>query len=242
MNLIIDAGNTSVKLGAFNQGRLLQQKQIPNKNLLKGVDELIDMFPGIKYGIVASVSFLEDDQLKDISSRIDLYRVNDQLPVPFNNQYASPETLGADRIGLIAAAVLHYPDKNTLVIDAGTCITYDMITEENNYLGGAIAPGLHMRYQAISHFTDQLPDLQPADYPDFIGDSTVNSIHSGVINGLCREIDGVIEQYESRYEHLTIILTGGDALFLSKRLKKAIFAHSNFLLEGLNFLLEYNKR
>ncbi len=242
MNLIIDAGNTSVKLAAFNQGRLLQQLQLPNADLLKGVDELIDMFPGIKYGIVSAVSFLEEDQLKAIDLKIDLYRVNHQLPLPFNNHYASPDTLGADRIGLIAAAVLHYPDKNTLVIDAGTCITYDMITDENNYLGGAISPGLHMRYQAISHFTDRLPDLQPADYPDLIGDSTNNSIHSGVINGLCREIDGVIEQYESRYELLTVILTGGDALFLSKRLKKAIFAHSNFLLEGLNFLLEYNKR
>ena len=242
MNLIIDAGNTSVKLGAFNQGRLLQQLQMPNEDLLKGVDELIDMFPGIKHGIIASVSFLEEDQLKAIKSRIDLHMVDHQLAVPFNNQYTSPETLGADRVGLIAAAVLHYPDKNTLVIDAGTCITYDMITAENNYLGGAISPGLQMRYQAISHFTDRLPDLQPSDYPDIIGNNTVNSIHSGVINGLCNEIDGVIEQYESRYEHLTVILTGGDAQFLSKRLKKAIFAHSNFLLEGLNFLLEYNKR
>ena len=242
MNLIIDAGNTSVKLAAFNQGRLLQQSQVPNNELLKAVDELIGMFPGIKHGIVASVSFLEEDQLQTIASKIDLYIVDHQLKVPFTNQYTSQETLGADRIGLIAAAVLQYADQDTLVIDAGTCITYDMITAENIYLGGAISPGLHMRYQSLAHFTDRLPDLQPADFPDFIGNSTNNSIHSGVINGLCREIDGVIEQYQSRYEHLTVILTGGDAQFLSKRLKKAIFAHSNFLLEGLNFLLEYNKR
>ncbi len=242
MNLIIDAGNTSVKLAAFNQGRLLQQLQLPNKDVLKGVEELINMFPGIKHGIVASVSFLEEDQLQAIASKIDLHIVDHKLKVPFTNQYASPETLGADRVGLIAAAILHYADQNTLVIDAGTCITYDMITAENIYLGGAISPGLHMRYQSLSHFTDRLPDLQPADFPDLTGNSTDNSIHSGVINGLCREIDGVIEQYQSRYEHLTVILTGGDAQFLSKRLKKAIFAHSNFLLEGLNFLLEYNKR
>ena len=242
MNLIIDAGNTSVKLGAFNQGRLIDQLQLPNKDLLKGVEELIEKFPGIKHGIVASVSFMKEDQIAKIASKIDLHIVDQKLKLPFNNLYASPETLGADRVGLIAAAVLHYADQNTLVIDAGTCITYDLITAENSYLGGAISPGLHMRYQSLSHFTERLPELQPSDFPDLIGDSTDNSIHSGVINGLCLEIDGVIEQYESRYEHLTVILTGGDAQFLSKRLKKAIFAHSNFLLEGLNFLLEYNKR
>ena len=242
MNLIIDAGNTSVKLAAFNQGRLLQLSQIANHDLLKAVDELIEMFPGMRHGIVASVSFLEDDQITAVASKIVLLIVDHKLKVPFNNQYASPETLGADRIALTAAAVLHYTDQNVLVIDAGTCITYDLITAESNYLGGAISPGLHMRYQALSHFTDRLPELQPDNFPDIIGDSTDNSIHSGVINGICLEIDGVIEQYESRYKHLTVILTGGDAQFLSKRLKKAIFAHSNFLLEGLNFLLEYNKR
>ena len=221
MNLIIDAGNTSVKLAAFNQGRLLEQLQVPNNELPKAVDELIEMFPGIKHGIVASVSFLEEDQLQAIASKLDLYIVDHKLEVPFNNEYSSPETLGADRIGLIAAAVLHYADQNTLVIDAGTCITYDMITAKNNYLGGAISPGLQMRYQSLAHYTERLPNLQPADFPDLTGNSTDNSIHSGVINGTCQEIDGVIEQYQTRYEDLTVILTGGDAQFLSKTAKKS---------------------
>ncbi len=242
MNLIIDAGNSSVKLGAFSQGRLLQQRVVPNEDLLNGVNQLIDMYPGIKHGIVASVSLLQEDQIRNISSKINLYIVDQKLKLPFNNLYATPETLGADRIGLIAAAVLHYTDQNTLVIDAGSCITYDMITAQNDYLGGAISPGLRMRYRAMNQFTSRLPDLEPVEFEDFIGNSTENSMHSGVINGLCLEIDGVIDQYRSRFGHLTVILTGGDAQFLSNRLKNAIFAHSNFLLEGLNFTLEYNKR
>ncbi len=200
------------------------------------------MYPGIKSAIIASVAGLAQDQIKTISGKTDLYLVDHQLKTPFENHYSSPETLGADRIALAAAAVLHYGETNTLVIDAGTCITYDMITAEGAYLGGAISPGLTMRYRALHHFTSRLPSLEVGDYQELIGNTTESSIHSGVINGLSMEIEGVIGQYQSRYELLTVILTGGDAQFLSKRLKKAIFAHSNFLLEGLNFLLEYNKR
>ncbi len=242
MNLIIDAGNTSVKLAAFSQGRILMQWQVSNEELPKAVDEAIQTYPGIKQTLIASVVYLDQDQLKSIADKTTLYTINTELKTPFDNQYASPETLGADRIALAAAVVLHYPQQDVLIIDAGSCVTYDMVTKDAVYLGGAISPGLLMRYKSLHHFTDRLPELEPKEFPDFVGDSTENSIHSGVINGLCREIDGVIGQYESRYPHLTVILTGGDAQFLSNRLKKAIFAHSNFLLEGLNFLLEYNKR
>lgn len=242
MNLIIDVGNTSVKLAAFNQGRLLQQLQIPKEDLIDEVDKLIEKFPGILHAIIASVAHPDENQIARIADKTDLYLVDHQLKTPFKNLYASPQTLGADRIALAAAAVLHYPEKNSLVIDAGTCITFDMITREGHYLGGAISPGLQMRYQALHHFTSRLPLLKAHDHHDFIGNTTENSIHSGVVNGLCQEIGGIIDQYETRFGDLTVILTGGDAQFLSKRLKKAIFAHSNFLLEGLNFLLEYNKR
>ncbi|MGB5270960.1 MAG: type III pantothenate kinase, partial [Eudoraea sp.] len=162
--------------------------------------------------------------------------------IPFKNSYATPQTLGMDRVALATAAFYFNPDANTLVIDAGTCITYDMINDYGEYLGGAISPGLRMRYKALHEHTSKLPLLEPKNYNDIIGNSTDASIHSGVLNGICREIDGVIGQYQSRFEDLTVILTGGDAQILSKRLKNTIFAHSNFLLKGLNYLLEYNKR
>ena len=242
MNLIIDAGNTAVKLAVFDQNRMLYETQLTLYSLNAGLNQVLDKYPTINNAILSSVAIVSPEQILSAVNDIDILIVDHRLKTPFTNSYASPETLGADRIALAAAAFTLYPEKNVLVIDAGTCITYEMITETAEYLGGAISPGMQMRFDSLNHFTSRLPQLNPADFPDFIGDSTENSIRSGVINGLCREIDGVIGQYESRYPHLTVILTGGDAQFLSNRLKKAIFAHSNFLLEGLNFLLEHNKR
>ncbi len=242
MNLVIDAGNTAVKLAVFDQNSMLDISQISLENIESEMSQLLDRYPTIQNAILSSVAFVSPEQIQKAAEDINILTVNHQLKTPFKNDYATPETLGADRIALAAAATSQFAEKNVLVIDAGTCITYDMITKDATYIGGAISPGLQMRFDSLHHFTSNLPKVDPVDFPDFVGDSTENSILSGVINGLCREIDGVIAQYETRYEHLTVILTGGDAQFLSNRLKKAIFAHSNFLLEGLNFLLEYNKR
>ncbi|MGB2316775.1 MAG: type III pantothenate kinase, partial [Flavobacteriaceae bacterium] len=141
---------------------------------------------------------------------------------------------------LAAAATQQYPNTNTLIIDAGTCITYDFVDANSQYLGGAISPGLQMRYNALHNQTAQLPLLQPSDTNSYIGSTTDTSIHSGVVHGIVQEIQGVISTYSSDYLDLTVILTGGDANFLLKQFKISIFANSNFLLEGLNFLLDYN--
>ena len=125
-----------------------------------------------------------------------------------------------------------------MIIDAGTCITYDFINAEGVYLGGAISPGLRLRYTSLHNLTANLPLLETKEVENWIGDTTERAIHSGVYNGLIQEIDGVIAQYKDKYEPLVVILTGGDAHILSKRLKNSIFAHSNFLLEGLNYILK----
>ena len=171
---------------------------------------------------------------------LELTVVNTSMILPFKNLYKTPKTLGLDRIALIAAAASQYRAKNILVIDAGTCITYDFINSKNEYLGGAISPGLTIRYEALHNLTAKLPLLKPKDLDVFIGNTTETSIHSGVINGVINEIDGVIKQYQSSNKDLTVILTGGDTNFLAKRLKSSIFANSNFLLEGLNHLLKIN--
>ena len=128
-----------------------------------------------------------------------------------------------------------------LIIDIGTCITYDLVDANGCYLGGSISPGLLMHYRAMHQHTDGLPLLEPVDFLDFIGNTTETCMHSGVVNGIGNELDGVIVQYKKRFKDLTVILTGGDAHFFGKRLKNSIFANSKFLLEGLNYLLEYNK-
>ena len=143
-------------------------------------------------------------------------------------------------MALVSASVKHYKEQNVLIIDAGTCITYDFINSDNQYIGGSISPGIRLRYQSLNNLTASLPLLETKMPDNIVGSSTSESIHSGIINGILMEIDGVVSKYEKKIKDLTVILTGGDADFLSKRLKSSIFAHSNFLLEGLNFILEFN--
>ena len=145
-------------------------------------------------------------------------------------------------MALVSASVQQFPNDNVLIIDAGTCITYDFVTAENEYLGGAISPGIDLRYKALHNLTAHLPLLEKKAPKHIIGNSTNSSIHSGVIHGVVKEIDGMIDEYREKHTDLTVILTGGDAKFLSNQLKNSIFANSNFLLEGLNFILDFNSK
>ena len=142
---------------------------------------------------------------------------------------------------LSAGAVLQFPNKNRIIIDAGTCVTYDFVDENNIYYGGAISPGIRLRYEAMHNYTAKLPLLNKEEPENIIGSSTEQSMHSGVINGLAFEIDGYISTLTFQKENFIIILTGGDAIFLAKRLKNTIFANSNFLLESLNSFTSISK-
>jgi len=241
MNLIIDIGNTRAKLAVFQQNEIQDKLIVTHEQLLKSVKKMTKKFPLIKFAILSSVDIFTKDQEKELRRLLKLIVLTKDVGIPFQNLYATPTTLGVDRIALIAAAAIQYPKENVLVIDSGTCITYDFLNANNEYLGGAISLGLSSRYKALHNLTANLPLLKPNDPDFFIGNSTQNSIHSGVVNGLLHEIDGVIGDYLLNYSKLTVILTGGDAVFLSKRLKSSIFAKSNFLLEGLNTILEINK-
>jgi len=242
MNLIIDAGNTFVKMAVFDNGNMLHIKSKKVSQLVKTVENILVDFPKIQQAIISSVVVLEEHTLQELLKLVSIQILGANTNLPFDNTYATPETLGVDRMALAAAACALFPKRNCLVIDAGTCVTYDLINSKGIYLGGAISPGINMRYKALNNQTSKLPLLEIEEPESLIGNTTASSIHSGVVNGVCAEIDGVIDQYLTRYEDLTVILTGGDSLFLSKRLKNTIFAHSNFLLEGLNYLLDYNKR
>jgi type III pantothenate kinase len=242
MNLIIDVGNTWVKLAIFSREGLVLLEQITKNDFCHKIRSLFTRYPGIRHSIVSNVGGLEKKELDVVAVFTEVHQLSHTSRTPFKNSYATPQTLGTDRIALATAAFNYNPNRNTLVISAGTCVTYDMVNDYGEYMGGAISPGLVMRYRALHQQTSALPYLEPSDIVDFIGNSTESSIHSGVVNGICQEIDGVINQYSKRFTDLTVILTGGDAQFLSKRLKNTIFANSNFLLEGLNYLLEYNKR
>ncbi|HLT49310.1 MAG TPA: type III pantothenate kinase [Aequorivita sp.] len=241
MNLTIDVGNTLIKLGVFDSGKLKLKKTCIKKDFLHTLNEISEAFPAIQKCIVSSVANLSEHQLLKLQHQFDALILNHQTKVPFINKYETPQTLGIDRIALVSAAAKEYAGKNVLVIDAGTCITYDFLNSKNEYLGGAISPGISLRYKALHTFTEKLPLLETNNPNLYIGNNTTTSIHSGVVNGVLYEIDGYISMYRKNYDNLTVILTGGDVHFLRDSIKNDIFANSNFLLEGLNHILEYNK-
>ncbi|MGL2962279.1 type III pantothenate kinase [Flavobacterium sp. RSB2_4_14] len=242
MVLAIDIGNTRIKAAVFEDSKPVEIVILNKEKLISDIDFILKQFQKIDTIVVASVGNLEKNTFLTFENKVSVFFISKETKFPFHNLYASPDTLGIDRMVLSAGAVLQFPNQNRLVIDAGTCITYDFIDSKNNYLGGAISPGIRLRYEALHQHTAKLP-LLTKKYPEnTIGNSTQESIHSGVINGVILEIDGFIEQYKTQYAKFIIILTGGDGDFLAKRLKNTIFANSNFLLESLNQTFQYNQK
>ncbi len=239
MFLIVDVGNTRVKSAVFQGGRVLELFVFEKEKAVEKLKE-IDVKFSISHTIVSSVATFSDIQKAQIEKLFRPIFLNSKIKVPFKNLYGTPKTLGPDRIALAAAAVSKYEHKNTLIIDAGTCITFDLVTDKKEYLGGAISPGIRMRYKALHHFTSKLPLLETEEFPYIIGTNTNESIHSGVVHGVLNEIKGVISVYKKKYTDLTVVLTGGDTNFLLKQLKSVIFANPNFILEGLYTILIHN--
>ncbi|MFK8059542.1 MAG: type III pantothenate kinase [Polaribacter sp.] len=240
MNLAIDIGNTRVKAAVFEEDKLIELFIFDKRKIISEIKKIIkkNTISDVIVSNVASISGKKMSLLKEI---VNLKEVSASSKIPFINLYETPKTLGVDRIALVAGAAKQFPNKNVLVIDAGTCITFDFVNAKKEYLGGAISPGIHLRYKALHKFTANLPLVDTLEVKNFIGKNTERSIVSGVLNGVVKEIDGVIKEYQQKYLDLTVVLTGGDTNFLSKQLKSSIFANQNFLLEGLNKILIFNK-
>jgi len=239
MNLVIDVGNTRIKIAIFKNSKIIHNESINYKNFANEVIELIEKFECTN-AIISSVGLLKKSQISKLESKINIIQLNSSTKVPFANKYLTPKTLGVDRIALTAAAFSKFTDKNVLIIDAGTCITYDFIDENGIYYGGAISPGINTRYKSLNTFTNKLPLLEPKYLTKLIGNSTETCINIGVVQGVISEIDSFINQYKEKNKDLTVVLTGGDTNFLANRLKNGIFANPFFLMEGLNTILTYN--
>jgi type III pantothenate kinase len=242
MLLAVDIGNTKIKAAVFEDATLVEKIIFDKDDALAEVKNILKKYRFITHSIMSSVGRVQNDLYLYLQEGTIFIPVGHDLNFPFVNKYATPATLGIDRMVLAAGAVLKYPDSARLVIDAGTCVTYDFIDAENNYLGGAISPGLQLRYGAMHNFTAKLPLLYPEMPETYLGNTTNLAMHSGVVNGLLYEVEGFISRYSEQYQDLKVILTGGDAEFLAKRLKNTIFANSNFLLESLNFLYQYTSK
>ncbi len=231
MQLGIDIGNTRTKYFLYDNGKLIEKiftfESIPWEKIRKAAV--------VRTGTPGKAL---ENRLKNATFPV-LY-VNQNIRLPFHIDYRS-DTLGADRIALTAGAKEIFGN-NVLVIDAGTCITYDYLDPLGTYKGGSISPGIRMRYKALHHFTKGLPLLTFDNLvPPLTGNSTEQSVHSGVIHGILKEIEGIITAYRAQYPGVKVVLSGGDADFLSESLKIKIFAIQKFLLaQGIKSILSLN--
>lgn len=235
--VVIDAGNTRLKIAVFNHDECLSVDAI-NYNDEKFWEKLALCKNGkLIFSSVLETSF--EQKLIDFLSPDVVLSYLTPLPISLKN-YKTPETLGMDRVANAVAGAHFAQEKTALVIDMGTCVKYDLIDATKNYLGGIISPGLNMRFNALHTFTGKLPLIEQVEPEKLIGDSTHTSMSSGVINGLQAEIKGLINQFEFQFENLTIFLTGGDLKIFDKGLKNTIFVHENLTLWGLYLILKHN--
>ena len=239
MKLIIDIGNTRIKAALFDKNELKQNFIFETTgDLLKA-----DLFKtySIENCIVATVVNEIEGFINELKSKTNILLFTDKTNLPIKNLYKSTSTLGSDRLAAAVGGNFMFGNKNVLIIDAGTCIKYNFLSKNNEYLGGGISPGLKMRFKSLPAFTSRLPLIEmEEDFNNLIGADTRESILSGVELGAIAEVDGIIERYKSIYEDLTVVFTGGDFNFFVKRLKNSIFADQFLILRGLNVILDYN--
>ncbi|MBN1119267.1 MAG: type III pantothenate kinase [Bacteroidales bacterium] len=239
MNLIIDIGNTLCKLAIFEGPDEIFSESI-NGNLTDRITALKQVYKNLDYSILSATGKVDPGLPEFLSRNFHTSILFDhQTPLPIIIDYNTPETLGLDRMAGAAGANGLFPDKNVLIIDAGSAITIDMKTKENKFIGGNISPGMSMRFRALHDYTHRLPLVKPGKN-SLIGKTTDEAIKNGVINGIAFEVEQYFENLNAIYEDLTIILTGGDAEFFENRLKKTIFVVQNLVRQGLNIILNYN--
>lgn len=234
MNLVIEVGNTNLKLAVFKDEELLIKRIYPVDSEFSRVE--FDQFPilrAIKAGS-GNTQIAYWDQLK-----CEKFKFDSSLLPALKMAYRTPETLGEDRLLNAYAAIKKFPDRDTLIIDCGTCITFTLVDSNAVIIGGSISPGLQMRLRALHQFTHKLPlvKMPEDDFEQLIGDDTPTSILSGVVLGSVYEIERRIDEYSTRRPNLSIIMTGGDMDLFKNKIKTEIFVDSSLTLRGLNYTL-----
>ena len=243
LKLIIDIGNSFSKLAVFDGDEIIDF-HIVEKIDIAFLTNVYSRFPEISSSIISSVALHDLSMIDFVSHRGTTIELNQSTPVPFINNYKTPETLGKDRIAIASAAVKLFPGQNVLVVDTGTSITYDLVTADGEFIGGGISPGLNMRFKALHNFTHRLPLIQMNDAVgdiNLVGNTTESSILTGVVVGARAEVEGIINQYSSIYSSLKIIISGGDHKYFEKLVKSNIFAAPNIVIRGLNYILDFNE-
>jgi len=239
VNIVIDIGNTRSKLAVFNLDEMKEQLAIEG-SLPKETIEAFTADQDISDAIICTVGRIDGKVLKFLNKKFNCILFDQMVKVPLKVKYTTPATLGYDRLAAAVAAVNLYPGRNLLVIDAGSCVTFDLVNSSGEYLGGAISPGIDMRYRSLNEYTDKLPLLDKKEKTILTGTSTDESISSGVLNGIRQEIKGIVNEYRDVYSDLVVLLTGGDIDFFEKVMENYNFADRFLVLRGLNDILMYN--
>lgn len=240
--LVIDLGNTAAKYGFFEAGQLVENGLLPDPAQLQ---ILLARRP-VAQAIVASVTADSAGWLAVLRQNpVGEVRVFEpgQTAIPIQNTYATPHTLGADRLAAAVGAAYLRPQQNTLILDTGTALKCDLVTADNTFVGGSIAPGLRLRLQSLHTFTGRLPLLElpaPDEAVQLTGTSTASAMLSGVLNGALFEVQGFIAAYERSYPGVGVLLTGGDAPYFAGRLRGRIFVVPELVLLGLYRILTYH--
>ncbi len=241
MNLVIDLGNTYSKIAVCDGAEIIESamsEKISNREIAY----FIQNYSELKGAIISSVVNHSRELIDYLDSSFDTFlELTPGTPLPLTNLYKTPETLGYDRIAAVTGAHTILPGKNVLVVDAGTAITFDVVTSKGEYVGGNISPGMGMRFRALHKFTNRLPNLNYDEQAvQVLGKTTNEAMVSGVTNGLIYEIEGYIATLSGLYSNLKVVLTGGDVNSFDKRLKSSFFVVSHLNLIGLNRILDYN--
>jgi len=236
MNLAIDYGNSRIKAGLFEKATLIEHTSVQTH---EGLTEWIGARV-IENIIVSSVARPAEEILNSLNCTGKKISLHQSLPLPVYIKYTTPQTLGVDRIAAACGALELLPNQPRLVIDLGTCINYEFVDENVDYLGGAISPGVKMRAEAMHHFTARLPLISQWENAPLIGDTTEACMQSGVLHGVLAEIEGIMARYREKYPTVGVILCGGDAHLFENKLKQPIFVAPNLVLRGLNRILLHN--
>lgn len=236
--LVIDAGNSRMKLGLFSQGRLVSKAMAPNGDLAAVVKFLAGAAP-VRIA-VGSVAAPDPKFIGSLGSMAPVVELKGSTPSPLKSIYTSPETLGVDRLANATGAALLFPGRAVLAIDLGSCATFDLVDELAVYRGGIISPGLRMRARAMHAFSARLPEVDPPDNPVIPGHDTLTSLAAGIFYGMLHEISGHIGFFRQQFNDLAVVATGGDAPRFVRALKSGIFAHPSLTLIGLHALLHFD--
>ena len=238
VTICFDFGNTRKKAAVFFDDKLTEVI-ILEDDKEESILSLIEKYkPGRT--ILSSV-INHNPALEELLEKHSIFhKLSSKTIINFTTPVGKPETIGADRLALMAAAAYYFPNKNNLIIALGSCITFNFINQYHAFLGGAISPGLDMRFRAMHEYTAKLP-LAKAEWKfPLVGYDTATNLQSGVINGIIGEIDGTIDKYAEKYSNFNVVLTGGDTSYFAGQLKNKIFADPYFLFKGLYALSETN--